>query len=127
MLGDVHEAEDAFQATFLVSSARPESVRVDDSLGRWLYGVAHRVAAPGPVRGRAAQSDPGPIAAGSSDDPAGEVERGELRKVLGEEVDRLPTKYRCPIELCDLQGMTYDQASRQLNWSVATVKGRLAR
>ncbi len=47
--------------------------------------------------------------------------------ILGEEVDRLPAKYRCPIELCYLQGLTYHQAARQLNWPVATVKGRLVR
>ncbi len=127
VLGDAHEAEDAFQATFLVLVRKAGSVRVDDSLGRWLYGVAHRVALRARSGAERRASYPGPTPAGSSDDPAGEVERGELRNALGEEVDRLPTKYRCPIELCDLQGMTYDQASRQLNWSVATVKGRLAR
>lgn len=127
VLGDAHEAEDAFQATFLVLVRKAGSVRVEDSLGRWLYGVAHRVALRARSGADRRASYRGPTPAGSSDDPAGEVERGELRNALGEEIDRLPTKYRCPIELCDLQGMTYDQASRQLNWSVATVKGRLAR
>ena len=46
---------------------------------------------------------------------------------MGEELNRLPAKYRCPVELCHLQGMTYDQAARQLNWSVATVKSRLTK
>ncbi len=127
VLGDVHEAEDAFQATFLVLVRKAGSVRVEDSLGRWLYGVAHRVALRARSGAERRASYLGPTPAGSSDDPAGEVELRELRNALGEEVDRLPTKYRCPIELCDLQGMTYDQASRQLDWSVATVKSRLAR
>lgn len=63
----------------------------------------------------------------SSDDPAGEVELRDLRAVIGEELDGLPTKYRCPVELCHLQGMTYDEAARQLNWPVATVKNRLTK
>ncbi len=127
VLGDAHEVEDAFQATFLVLVRKAGSVRVEDSLGRWLYGVAHRVALRARSGAERRASYRGLTTAWSPEDPAGEVERRELRNALGEEVDRLPTKYRCPIELCDLQGMTYDQASRQLNWSVATVKGRLAR
>jgi hypothetical protein len=57
----------------------------------------------------------------------GEVELTDLRHAIAEELDRLPAKYRCPVELCHLQGMTYDQAARQLDWPVATVKGRLTR
>ena len=55
------------------------------------------------------------------------MELRDLRNAVGEELDRLPAKYRCPVELCHLQGMTYDQAARQLNWPVATVKSRLTK
>src|SRR5262249_28186951 len=127
LLGDAHEAEDAFQATFLVLVRKAGSVRVDRSLGRWLYGVAHRVA----LRARSAAerrgSGIGRVPPASSDDPAGDVELRDLRDAVGAELDRLPAKYRCPVELCHLQGMTYDQAARQLNWPVATVKSRLTR
>jgi RNA polymerase sigma factor (sigma-70 family) len=127
VLGDAHEAEDAFQATFLVLVRKAGSVRVDGSLGRWLYGVAHRVAVRARSEAKRRASCPRRSPVGSSNDPAGEVERRDLHDALDEEVDRLPAKYRCPIELCYLQGMTYDQAARQLNWPVATVKSRLTR
>ena len=56
VLGDAHEAKDAFQATFLVLVRKARTVRVDGSLGRWLYGVAHRVASRGSVRGPATRN-----------------------------------------------------------------------
>jgi Sigma-70 region 2 len=93
VLGDSHEAEDAFQATFLVLVRKAGSVRVDGSLGRWLYGVAHRVA-----RRTRAQAKPrgyriGQASARSSDDPVAEVELEDVRNAVGEELDRLPTKW----------------------------------
>jgi RNA polymerase sigma factor (sigma-70 family) len=125
VLGDVHLTEDAFQATFLVLIRKAGSVRVDGSLGRWLYGIARRVALR--ARTQAGRRDPriGQVEPPSLDDPVGEVELLDLRSTVGEELDRLPAKYRCPIELCHLQGMTYEQAARQLNWPVATIKSRL--
>ena len=127
VLGDTHLAEDAFQATFLVLVRKARSVRVDGSLGGWLYGVAHRVA----LRARAAAERPrsgtSRISSTSSDDPLAALELMDLRNAVGEELDRLPPKYQCAIELCHLQGMTYDQAARKLNWPVATVKSRLTR
>ncbi len=127
VLGDVHEAEDAFQATFLILVRKSGTVRVQGSLGRWLYGVAHRVALR--ARQRAAQRE-SRLARDPSllhGDPARESELLDLRRVLDDELDRLPAKYRCPIELCHLQGLTYNQAAQQLNWPVATVKSRLTK
>jgi RNA polymerase sigma factor (sigma-70 family) len=127
VLGDVHEAEDAFQATFLLLVRKAKSLHVDDSLGRWLYGVAHRVA----VRARSYASrrssgrPEAPVTA--SDDPHADVEKSEIREIVSTELDRLPLKYRCAVDLCDLQGMTHEQAARQLAWPVATVKSRLTR
>ncbi|MDR3620600.1 MAG: sigma-70 family RNA polymerase sigma factor [Paludisphaera borealis] len=127
VLRDTHEAEDAFQATFLVLVRRAGSVRVDESLGRWLYGVAHRVARRARFETERRANRPGLSAPDAPTDPAVDVERREIGDALNEEVDRLPFKYRCPIELCYLQGMTYDQAARQLDWPTATIKSRLAR
>ncbi|MGO9467753.1 MAG: RNA polymerase sigma factor [Isosphaeraceae bacterium] len=127
VLGNAHEAEDAFQATFLLLVRKAESLQLDGSLGRWLYGVAHRIAlrARFQARRRAASHPLAP--ATTADDPAGAAEQHDLREILGAELERLPLKYRCPIELCYLQGMTYEQAARQLDWPVATVKSRLTR
>jgi RNA polymerase sigma factor (sigma-70 family) len=127
VLGDAHEAEDAFQATFLVLARRAGSVRVDDSLGRWLYGVALRVARRARSEADRREARPGVPRAPSAADPAADAERRELAEALSEEVDRLPSKYRCAIELCYFQGLTYAQAARRLDWPAATVKSRLAR
>jgi len=127
VLGDAHEAEDAFQGTFLVLVRKAGSVRVDGSLGRWLYGVAHKVALRARSEAERRGSGFGRVPPTSSADPVGDVELRELRSAIGGELDRLPAKYRCPLELCHLQGMTYDQAARQLNWPVATVKSRLTK
>ena len=127
VLHESHEAEDAFQATFLLLVRKAGMVRVHGSLGRWLYGVAHRVALRARAEAERRGSYPVRVPERSSEDPAIEVELRDLGDVLNEEVDRLPAKYRCPIELCYFQGLTYDQAARQLNWPVATVKSRLTR
>jgi RNA polymerase sigma factor (sigma-70 family) len=127
VIGDSHEAEDAFQATFLVLVRKAGSVRAEGSLGRWLYGVAHRVARRTRAQAKRRGYRIGQASARSSDDPVAEVELEDVRNAVGEELDQLPMKYRCPVELCHLQGMTYDQAAQQLNWPVATVKSRLTR
>ncbi len=127
VLGNSHEAEDAFQATFLVLIRKAGTVHLDGSLGRWLYGVAHRIALRARFQAKRRAPSDATDSMTAADDPAGEAERHDLCEILGDEVNRLPLKYRCPIELCYLQGMTYDQAARQLAWPVATVKSRLAR
>ena len=127
VLGDPHEAEDAFQATFLILVRKASSVSVDGSLGRWLYGVAHRVALRARSDAEQRLSVVEGVAIESSDDPASEAERSELCAVVGEEVNGLPIKYRSAVELCHLQGMTYDQAAQLLDWPVATVKNRLTK
>lgn len=125
-LGDVHAAEDAFQAVFLVLARRAPSVRVDDSLGRWLYGVARKVASKARRRaGReipaAAVSDRTPI------DPVVEVARDEVRRLVDREVALLPRKYREPAALCHLDGLTHEQASEALGVPVGTIRSRLSR
>src|ERR1700678_3739959 len=82
VLGDAHEAEDAFQATFLVLVRKAGSVRVDGSLGRWLYGVAHRVALRARFEARRRGSKVVPAPTTSSDDPVGEVELKALRTTV---------------------------------------------
>jgi len=126
LLADPNDADDAFQATFLVLARRAGAVRVDSSLGPWLHGVTHRVAAR--CRADAARRAVRQVSGVESlPAPAIDPDLADLRRALHEEVARLPAKYRAPIVLCYLQGHTHDQAAAELRWPVGTVRGRLAR
>src|SRR5262245_12334355 len=83
-LGAAHEAEAAFQATFLVLVRKVRSVRVDGSLGRWLYGVAHRVALRARSEAERRRSGIDRVPTRSSDDPVGDVELKDLRDAVSE-------------------------------------------
>jgi RNA polymerase sigma factor (sigma-70 family) len=128
---DPHAAEDAYQATFLTLIRKAASIRAGESLGAWLYQVAYRVALK--ARGQTAKRNERETADASVETlPAVDALRDEtslreLRPVLHEEVQRLPAKYRTPIVLCYLQGLTHEEAARQLGWPKGTVAGRLAR
>jgi RNA polymerase sigma factor (sigma-70 family) len=126
LLARTEDAEDAFQAAFLVLLRRAPSIRQGDLLGNWLYGVAYRVA----VRARARSARRGALEKqGLTPEPAttGEEPAGDWQRLLHEEVFRLPEKYRRPIVLCYLGGKTNEQAAGDLGWPVGTVKGRLSR
>ncbi len=127
MLVEAGDAEDAFQATFLVLVRRARSLGLRDAIGPWLHGVAARVSMR--ARWQAARRrrvEPNgkelstiPGAAASLD--------SELAAVLDQELNRLPAKYRSPVVLCYLQGLTHEEAARRLEWPLGSVKGRLAR
>ncbi len=128
VLGDLHEAEDAFQATFLVLARRAPVIREPDLLGGWLRGVAYRVAVRArrrAVRRRKTEK----LRAEMSRDRSGigSGESLELREIVGNELDRLPDDYRQPLVLCYLDGMTHQEAAGKLGWPVGTVKVRLVR
>jgi RNA polymerase sigma factor (sigma-70 family) len=127
VLRDQHDAEDAFQATFLVLVRKARSLWVEDSLASWLYRVAYRIAvqANRDADRRLAREMRGidmRIVESARDEQA-----NELPSVIHEEVNRLPAKYRAPIVLCYLEGLSYEQAAHQLRWPAGTVGGRLAR
>ena len=130
VLGDRHEVEDAFQATFLVLAVRAGSLRRRGSVASWLHGVALRVAASERVRAarrrrhellRAATTPSTTHDAGS--DP---VCDHELTSVIQEEIGRLPERYRAPVVLCYLEGLTHEMAAELLGWPVGSVNSRLA-
>jgi RNA polymerase sigma factor (sigma-70 family) len=129
VLGQPADAEDAFQATFLLLVRRAGSVRRSGSLGGWLGRVAYRVAlrarADAHRRGLREHQAARPDAAGPC--PPEEVARRELAPVLAEEVQALPEPYRRPVVLCYLEGRTNGEAARMLQWPVGTLKTRLAR
>jgi RNA polymerase sigma factor (sigma-70 family) len=127
VLADEHEAEDAFQATFLVLARKAGSIRKQASVGSWLYGVAYRIAAKAraqAARRRVREQEVEPM---TGADPLAELVWRELRPVIDEELSRLPDKYRHPVVLCYLENKTNAEAARQLGWTKGTVSGRLAR
>ncbi|OAI54352.1 hypothetical protein AYO44_03525 [Planctomycetaceae bacterium SCGC AG-212-F19] len=139
VLPDAHEAEDAFQAVFMILAKRAAAIRRPEALASWLYGVAYRVAARARAgyRKRATResqvtampgTDPSPDERVSREaDPLSEANRRELRGVIDEELNRLPEKYRLPMILCYLEGKSNEEAAQQLRWTKGTVSGQLAR
>jgi RNA polymerase sigma factor (sigma-70 family) len=127
VLRDPHDADDAFQATLLVLARKAASICERDSVGGWLYRVAYRVA----LRARDGASRRARHERGVPELPAvaGPHSAGpdeELRGVLDEELNRLAEKHRAPVVLCYLEGLTNEEAARQLRCPVGTVKTRLA-
>jgi RNA polymerase sigma factor (sigma-70 family) len=127
LLADPHDAEDAFQATFLVLVRKASSVGRPERLGNWLYGVAYRVA----VKLRSQNARRHRREQPFVDVPAGDVVADlvwrELRSAIDEELYRLPEKYRVPIVLCYLEGVSKRAAARRLGWPEGTLSTRLHR
>jgi RNA polymerase sigma factor (sigma-70 family) len=130
-LGNATDAQDAFQATFLVLVRRFGSIRRLDSVGGWLYGVACRVAARARVeaaRRRAAERRGAlRLVEAVDSDSITDPTRAESSLALQAEVQRLPEKYRSVVVLCYWQGLTQEQAAAQLGCPLGTVRSRLAR
>src|SRR4051812_24613852 len=129
VLGDGHDADDAFQATFLVLARRAGSLWVGDSLGSWLFGVARR-AATRTRRSAARRARHERTAAEERRFQSGrgiEPERANDAAVVVDEVERLPSAYRSAVVLCYLEGLTYEEAAGRLGVSEGTVRGRLSR
>jgi RNA polymerase sigma factor (sigma-70 family) len=127
VLRDPHEAEDAFQATFLVLIRKAGTIRRGDSLGPWLYRIARRVAVRASAGGSRRRGSEVQAAEAVAAAPAPDGPDRDARALIHEELDRLPEKYRAPIVLCYLEGRTHEEAARQLRWPIGSVKGRLSR
>jgi RNA polymerase sigma factor (sigma-70 family) len=130
VLGNGEDAEDAFQATFLVLARKAPHLRHREALPAWLHGVAHRVA----LKARSARTNPQrtarPLTASPADprpDPLAELSGRELLTIIDEELRRLAEVYRLPVILCCLEGRSLEEAARQLGWTLGSVKGRLER
>jgi RNA polymerase sigma factor (sigma-70 family) len=129
VLHNADDADDAFQATFLVLARKARLVRA--SLAGWLCRVAYRVATnlkSSSAQRRFVEKQSAAMSKGSAT-PDGASEAGwkELRPVLDEELDRLPEKYRLPIVLCYMQRKTNDEAAEELGWTRGTIASRLSR
>jgi RNA polymerase sigma factor (sigma-70 family) len=121
------DAEDAFQATFLTLARKAASLRDQESVGNWLYGVAYRQA----LNVRAAlarrsdhqrRATPPTVA-----EPLAEITLREAQEVLDAELSRLPERLRAPLVLCCLEGLARDEAARRLGLPLGTLKARLER
>lgn len=129
ILGNGHDADDAYQATFLVLIRRAGAVRQPDALASWLCGVAARVSIRAKARrGRAMGNDtsldgfPARVP-----DPAEDALTRDESALVVAELGHLPDKYRAPLVLCYLEGQTTEEAAANLNCPVGTFKSRLAK
>jgi RNA polymerase sigma factor (sigma-70 family) len=123
VLRNSHDAEDAFQATFLVLTRKAGSLRSRELLANWLYGVAYRTAMKAramSVKRRAKESQAGKLP--RSDSSADE----EMLAHLDRELNSLPDKYRVPVVLCELEGRSRKEVARLLGVPEGTLSSRLA-
>lgn len=143
-LRDEHEVEDVFQATFLVLALKAAGISWSDSIGSWLAAVAQRLAlnARGVASRRQNREKSMSVVSGGNvsesagrlpeqlhpvSDPPDEIERRDLRGLLDEALDQLPEKYRAPVVLCYFEGLTNEEAARQLGWPAGSISRRLDR
>jgi len=122
--GHPQDAEDAFQAAFLVLARRAGHLKRPDQLANWLYGVAYRTA----LEARAARRRAREHAVSAASEPIAPQppDHAELRAVIDEELARIPDKYRSAIVMCDLEGLPRTTAAAQLRIPEGTLSSRLA-
>lgn len=125
-LSNAADAEDAFQATFLILVRRGRTLADRGTVGGWLYRVAFRVSQKArtmAIKRRCKETGAArkPIAAVSDPPDA------DLWKAVGEELDRLPENYRLAVILCDLDGLSRADAAARLGWNEGTLSTRLHR
>lgn len=127
LLHNHHDAEDAFQATFLVFVRKAASMRRQEFVANWLYGVARQTA----MRARATAARRGMRERQVPEMPEPAATQrciwNEVEPLLDQELSRLPERYRLVIVLCDLEGKTRAEVARQLDCPEGTVAGRLVR
>jgi polysaccharide export outer membrane protein len=126
VLGEA-QADDAFQATFLVLVRKASSIVPRSRVGPWLYGVARRTALKArcaAARRRRAEQEAARVRPNTM--PPADL-GDDLRPLFDEEMGHLPEKYRAPLVLCLVEGRSRKEAAGLLNWSEGTLSGRLAR
>jgi RNA polymerase sigma factor (sigma-70 family) len=127
VLGDLHLAEDSFQATFIVLARRAASIGLHGSLGPWLYAVAQRIACKSKVQTTGRRIRERRFANMASGESTDNQTWAEIRSVLDEEIGRLPEKYRAPLVLCYFEDKSQERAAQELGWAKGTLARRLTR
>ncbi|HVK12658.1 MAG TPA: sigma-70 family RNA polymerase sigma factor [Gemmataceae bacterium] len=125
VLLDSHDAEEAFQSTFLVLVRKAGGLAQPERLGNWLHGVAQRTAAK--LKVAAARRAAHEAGAGPTEAAPPDTDWADIRQALDEELVALPEKYRAPLVMCYLQGLTNEEAARRLGWPTGSMSYRLAR
>src|SRR6266404_3914775 len=121
------DAEDAFQATFLVLARKAGTISKRECVGSWLYSVAFRIAQRARAkRARLPVSEPNPPEIPVAD-PTPDLLWRDLRPILDEEVNRLSPKYREPFHLCYFEGKTNEEAAEEIGCPLGTILSRLSR
>jgi RNA polymerase sigma factor (sigma-70 family) len=121
------DAEDAFQATFLVLAQKAESIRKGQSLGNWLYGVAYKTALKARANAATRRSREAKAFVHAASSPADDLTWREVQAVLHDELKRLPEQFRAPLILCFLESRTLDEAAKALGCGKGALRGKLER
>lgn len=126
VLSQAQDAEDAFQATFLVLARKAGSLERPALLANWLYGVAYRISLKARTEAAHCRAKETTVSDVAAMEPASECAWTDVRCVLDDEIARLPEKYRVPFVLCHLEGKTNDEAAALLGRPKGTILSRLA-
>jgi RNA polymerase sigma factor (sigma-70 family) len=127
IVGNHHDAEDAFQATFLVLARKASSVRPRAMVANWLHGVACRTAMKAKTMTAKRRVRETNVTEMPEPEAAPQDQWHDLQPIIDQELSGLPENYRLPIILCDLEGKSIKDATQQLGWPQGTLAGRLAR
>jgi RNA polymerase sigma factor (sigma-70 family) len=127
LVRDQHEAEDAFQATFLVLVRKAASIDRRDTLAPWLYGVAAKVARRARTRLNERRKRETPVSPETPGRDHASPDSSSSERIIHDEISRLPDSFRKPLVLCCIEGLSYDLAARQLGLNHSTLRGRLER
>jgi RNA polymerase sigma factor (sigma-70 family) len=125
ILHNFHDAEDAFQATFLILARKASTVMPREMIANWLHGVAFRTAMK--AKTMKAKRREKQVTAMPEPEAAPHDQWHDLQLLIDQELNGLPENYRLPILLCDLEGKSIREATQQLAWPQGTLAGRLAR
>jgi len=126
ILREPHDAEDCFQNVFLTLARRANTIKQLDTIAPWLHRVAVRVARRARARAWERRTREMTRPESRAENPA-RLADPTVIPLLRDEISQLPDRYRLPVILCYLEGKTNQEAARQLQWPVGTVKGRLSR
>src|SRR5262249_12508882 len=125
VVGHEQDAEDAFQATFLVLARKAASVVPRQAVGAWLHGVAYHTALKARAAAARRRLKEGQVEGKPEPQPAARDPWHDLQPLLDQDLSRLPLKYRLPVVLCDLEGKARKDVARELEIPEGTLSSRL--